>query len=157
MDVIHAFLIVKMVTNRTKHHIWVIFGILKFKNFWNLSPYSFQTTIIVFQSLFKQSTKHLPSIGALEHFETVCKEGKGNKLIIIHFYTNTPREKWPNTEFLLIHIFPYLDWIRAGKNSRFGHFSRSINYQHFVRTRCFAINGIKTHGQRLMKKECLIL
>ena len=115
MDVIHAFLNVKMVTNRTKHHIWVIFGILKFKDFWNLSPYSFQTTIIVFQSLFKQSTKHLPSIGALEHFETVCKEGKGNKLIIIHFYTNTPREKWPNTEFLLIHIFPYLDWIRAGK------------------------------------------
>ena len=42
------------------------------------------------------------------------------------------REKCPNTEYFLVRIFPYSDWIqsecrkiRTRKNSVFGHFSRS--------------------------------
>ena len=37
------------------------------------------------------------------------------------------REKWPNTEFFLLRIFLYLDWIQENtdqKKSVFGHFSR---------------------------------
>ena len=35
------------------------------------------------------------------------------------------REKYPNTEFFLVRIFSYPDWIRTKKNSIFRHFSRS--------------------------------
>ena len=38
------------------------------------------------------------------------------------------REKCPNKEFFLVHIFPYLDriWkIQTKENSVFGHFSHS--------------------------------
>ena len=38
------------------------------------------------------------------------------------------REKCPNTEFILVRIFPHSDWIRTRKNSVFGHFSRSVCY-----------------------------
>ena len=36
------------------------------------------------------------------------------------------RDNYPNTEFVLVRIFHYLDWIRrfTRKNSIFGHFSR---------------------------------
>ena len=36
------------------------------------------------------------------------------------------REKFPNTELFLVHIFPYSDWIRTRNNSVFGNFSRSV-------------------------------
>ena len=35
--------------------------------------------------------------------------------------------KVSNTEFFLIRISPYSDWIRTRKNSVFGHFSRSVS------------------------------
>ena len=38
-------------------------------------------------------------------------------------------EKCPNTEFFLVRIFLYFDWIRENmdqKNSLFGHFSHSV-------------------------------
>ena len=37
-------------------------------------------------------------------------------------------EKCPNTEFFLVCIFPYSDWIRTRKNSVFGHISRCAVY-----------------------------
>ena len=57
--------------------------------------------------------------------------------------TKTMNEKYPNTEFFLLRIFPHSDWIRRDtiysysvrirentdqKNSVFGHFSRSANH-----------------------------
>ena len=36
------------------------------------------------------------------------------------------REKCPDVKFVLVRIFPYLDWIRTGKNSAFRYFSRRI-------------------------------
>ena len=36
------------------------------------------------------------------------------------------REKCPDVKFVLVRIFPYLDWIRTGKNSTFRYFSRRI-------------------------------
>ena len=55
------------------------------------------------------------------------------------FLTISLREKFSNTEFFLVRIFPHSDWIRSlriakcekirtTKNSVFGHFSRSILY-----------------------------
>ena len=59
----------------------------------------------------------------------------------------TLREKCPNTELFLIHIFPHSDWIgrdlrslriqsecgkiRTRNNSVFGHFSHSASYSQF--------------------------
>ena len=52
----------------------------------------------------------------------------------------TLREKCPNTELFLVHIFPHSDWkvslriqsecgkIRTRNNSVFGHFSRSVGF-----------------------------
>ena len=37
------------------------------------------------------------------------------------------REKRPNTEFLMVRIFPDLEWIRTRKNSVYGHFSHSVH------------------------------
>ena len=34
------------------------------------------------------------------------------------------REKFPNTEFFLVRIFLYFDWIRTRRNSVFGFFLR---------------------------------
>ena len=39
------------------------------------------------------------------------------------------REKCPNTEFFLVRIFLYLDWIRTRKNSVFALFSRIEAFQ----------------------------
>ena len=42
--------------------------------------------------------------------------------------TNTTlREKYSNTELILVRIFPHSDWIGTRKNSVFGHFSNSTS------------------------------
>ena len=50
-----------------------------------------------------------------------------NFLSDAHFMESSLREKCPNTEFFLVRIFLYSDWlqeIRANKKFVFGHFSR---------------------------------
>ena len=42
--------------------------------------------------------------------------------------SNALPEKSPNTEFFLVRIFLYLDWIWTRKNSVFGYFSRSDGF-----------------------------
>ena len=71
------------------------------------------------------------------------KEKKINYILAIFYCSLTQREKCPNTEFFLVRIFLYFDWIRrfteeiiwiqtkcskiqSRKNSVFGHFSRSV-------------------------------
>ena len=44
-----------------------------------------------------------------------------------YLLTLPAREKRPNTEFLMVRIFPDLEWIWTRKNSVFGHFSHSVH------------------------------
>ena len=48
--------------------------------------------------------------------------------VCLPFQLLTLLEKYPNTEFFLVRIFPHSDGIRTRKNSVFGHFSRSVCY-----------------------------
>ena len=85
---------------------------------------------------FQQKPYHVVQTISLMLFKMVP-----GKLI---YPNKTLHEKCPNTEFLMVRIFPYLDWIwrftacvnlriqskyrkiRTRKNSVFGHFSRSV-------------------------------
>ena len=49
---------------------------------------------------------------------------------LAHYFRNSMRKKCPNTEFFLLHIFPYSVEMRENtdqKNFVFAHFSRSVN------------------------------
>ena len=67
------------------------------------------------------------------------------------FLLDSLRGKCPNTEFFLIGIFLYSNWIRTRKNSVFGHFSRSGSYcqMFFIHLSCNKENILM---EQLMKE-----
>ena len=102
-------------------------------------------TRLMFQ--IKQEMLHILTIAISEIMNMQCKIlnyrfssrllfKKGVNLVtiwnsfIFHAWRKTSklslREKCPNTEFFLVRIFPYSDWIRIRKNSVFGYFSRRL-------------------------------
>ena len=44
------------------------------------------------------------------------------ELVLTKYLNFSLREKYPNTEFFLVRIFQYLDWIQTSKNYPFGDF-----------------------------------
>ena len=52
-----------------------------------------------------------------------------DKFKSVSLRNETVREKCPKTEFFLVRIFPYLNWIWSRKSSVFGHFSRWEMFQ----------------------------
>ena len=97
------------------------------------STWTFLTWIETLLSLYIRSSKD-----DLLSVYTICKDlfYKDNLFWLL-------REKCLNTEFFLVRIFLYLNWIqvnphtqskyrkiRARKNSQFGHFSRSACWDH---------------------------